>query len=269
MDGQDEVRALAAMMHTPACGLRHDPPGRIGEWPPSEPAVFTNLTRGWRWGERDAFLVEMGSWEQPLSTFVRDAWLRLVDRAARFSEHPVKVPLRDYVAILRETRSNVFVFAREEAGGGGGGGRGGAARALRRRFFEALGAGYQAPPGFAEAVRIFAMDGVASGHGMHRHREAWLAQLVGRKVWWVAPPLPSGREAVGAVGHPSFPYRSLSPEEGAWPCAWLLREELASNITALRRCVQMPGEVLVLPTGWWHMTCSLDEFNIAVGGQGV
>jgi len=139
---------------------------------------------------------------------------------------------------------------------------------MRERLFRALGAIYRKPSGFAQSWQVFAMDGAASGHGMHRHGEAWLAQVAGRKVWWVAPPAAShGQEQVPSA-RPMFPYKALSAVEGGWPCAWLLQESLVPKVHGLvRRCVQNPGEVVVLPAGWWHATCSLDAFNVAVGGQ--
>jgi len=33
-------------------------------------------------------------------------------------------------------------------------------------------------------------------------------------------------------------------------------------------CVQEPGETLVIPDGWRHSTCNLDEWTVGWGGQG-
>ncbi|CAE7355766.1 unnamed protein product [Symbiodinium natans] len=123
---------------------------------------------------------------------------------------------------------------------------------------------YAPPAPLKTPLRIFAMDGLAAGHGMHRHKEAWLVSLIGRKVWWAAPPSAEPAES-NSEGRPVFPYKAMDREEGGWPCAWLLDEARAPPGT--RRCVQQSGEMVVLPSGWWHMTCSLDELNLAVGGQ--
>ena len=42
--------------------------------------------------------------------------------------------------------------------------------------------------------------------------------------------------------------------------------ELAAN-EGVRHCVQAPGEVVVVPNGWWHATCNLQPYTVAVGGQ--
>lgn len=267
LGGQQRVRSLA---RAAAAALPCDFARDAGDaWPPSSPGVRANLTSSWRamrdWGTEESFLRFVEGWRQPLSTFLRDPWLKLVSKAGELVDHPVEVPFSEYLSVLEATGRNVFLFLRHQAPE-----RDDVAPSAkeeqRRRFFALLSSAYSAPEGFADQLRIFAMDGVATGHGMHRHKEAWLAQVAGRKVWWTMPPSAS-EEEVNGDGRPVFPYKALSYEEGSWPCAWLLREELAPP-SALR-CVQQPGEVVVLPSGWWHMTCSLDRFNVAVGGQGV
>merc|ERR1719221_1184984 len=31
-------------------------------------------------------------------------------------------------------------------------------------------------------------------------------------------------------------------------------------------CIQQPGEALLLPEDWWHATCAVDDFTVAIGG---
>ncbi|CAE8640108.1 unnamed protein product [Polarella glacialis] len=267
------VRLLSDEVAASPCSLVRDPWWQLQVWPPPEPAVLTNVTQGWAargsWS-REQFLQKFGDWRMPLSTFLRDPWMELVGLQGELTKRPVDVSFEEYLNIRAATQSNVFLFVRDELGTGQSL-RGEGRRELRKRLFdEALGRDYTVPPGLNRtATRIFAMDGLASGHGMHRHGEAWLASLAGRKVWWVAPPLVAGDESTNSEGRPVFPYKDLSSEEGGWPCSWLLKEDLVPRGAQIRRCVQQPGEVVVLPAGWWHMTCSLDEFSVAVGGQGA
>eukprot|EP00913_Durusdinium_trenchii_P004072 g3773.t1 len=183
----------------------------------------------------------------------RDPWLALVGQKGELLPEAVEVSFQEYLQIRNATARNIFLFLRDEVNSTIQGSR----VELRHRFFKALEA--ELHPPLSTDLRIFAMDGLAAGHGMHRHREAWLASLAGRKLWWVAPPAPS----VNAPGRPSFPYKALTPEEGVLAGAGL--EELVPN--GVTRCVQHPGEAILLPADWWHMTCSLSDFNIAVGGQ--
>jgi len=266
-DGQQLVREWGEQLKgAHPCGLPRDPPGQHLIWPPTSPAIFTNLTGGWRasrdWSQ-EHFLQEFSTWQMPLSTFLRDSWLELVGQRAEVVTHPTDVSLKEYLSVLNSSRRNVFLFVRDDSASNRQYHT--RRRDRRRRFIDALQYGYSVPHGMTEAVRIFAMDGTATGHGMHRHKEGWLAQIAGRKVWWLAPPQP---EDEGSAFRPAFPYKALSEEEGSWPCAWLLNEDLVPSKAPLIRCVQEPGEIVVLPTGWWHNTCSLDDFNIAIGGQG-
>lgn len=225
-------------------------------WPPTKPMLLPAPT-GWSLEQfrRESFVERFKTWRWPLSTFLRDPWLTLVDQKGSVRSRAVEVSLEEYLQLRNVTGRNIFLFLRDESAL-----KEGPERAeLRHRFFETLE--LELPAMFRTALRIFAMDGLASGHGMHRHKEAFLASLAGRKLWWVAPPHESGM----AGGRPSFPYKELTPEEGGWPCSWLLQEDLVPP--GVLRCVQGPGEVMLLPADWWHMTCSLDEFNIAVGGQ--
>lgn len=202
-----------------------------------------------------------------MSTFLRDPWLHYVGRKAELAAVPVEVSFAEYLAVLTATRRNVFLFLRNKEREARSTKRVGR-QAKRRHFFQVIGRDYSVPDGFQQDTHIFAMDGLATGHGMHRHKEAWLAQVAGRKMWWLAPPAPRDGGVQNSTGHPPFPYKDLSLEEGSWPCAWLLRRSLVPVAAPVFQCMQRPGDVLVLPAGWWHATCSLDYFNVAVGGQG-
>lgn len=271
--GRDTVRRLAETVAGSPCGLPQVVTSRPS-WPPEEPAVLANLSPSSWWrhhegdGQQEALLEEFRSARFSLSTFVRDAWLRLVGLQGEFVQEPVDVSLKDYMTVVARTQANIFLFVRHKAQATRQG-RGSRRLEQRRQFFESLERGgfVEVPRNFTKETQIFAMDSSGTGHGMHRHKAAWLAQIAGRKVWWVAPPQPA--EGSNEAGHPSFPLKNLSEEEGRWPCAWLLQEGLVpASGPQVRRCVQHPGQVMVLPADWWHMTCSLDDLNLAIGGQG-
>ena len=94
-------------------------------------------------------------------------------------------------------------------------------------------------------------DTIASvGHGgsgvpFHRHSESWLATF-GAKRWFLLPP-----------SEPNPPILK--------PCAYSLSRLAPSAVS----CVQQSGEILFIPSGWWHATCNLEEFVVGVGGQGL
>lgn len=91
---------------------------------------------------------------------------------------------------------------------------------------------------------VFSAGRVNTGIGFHRHNEAWLAQLRGRKAWFLLPP--------------------SSPRPAVLPPWWYLD----ARPHGLRFCVLEPGEVLFLPANWWHATWNLEEFTVAVGWEG-
>ena len=83
---------------------------------------------------------------------------------------------------------------------------------------------------------------------MMQHAVAWLATVAGAKLWSVAPPeLPQPSDVV-------------CREDGA-----IERERAAQQ--GVSHCLLMPGEVIVVPDLWWHATCNLLPYTVAIGGQ--
>ena len=79
------------------------------------------------------------------------------------------------------------------------------------------------------AIAYLALGGVSAGLALHRHTAtAFAAQLHGRKRWVLAPP----------------------------DCA---RDDGSCRVS----CMQKPGDILLVPRGWWHGTLGLDA-SIAV-----
>ena len=90
------------------------------------------------------------------------------------------------------------------------------------RSFAAGGAGRFAGAGGAPRAPSAARGG--AGFAMHSHDQTWLALLAGAKEWAVAPP------------H---------------------REDVAPWSAEALRCVQTAGDVVVLPSRWWHSTSAV------------
>jgi len=97
---------------------------------------------------------------------------------------------------------------------------------------------------------VFSGARAGTGVGFHAHEEAWLAQLVGRKLWWLcAPGVGSKRPA---VSRPPWQY---------------LREDCQPE-GPVHFCVAMPGDIVFVPSRWWHATWNPDDFTLAVGWEG-
>lgn len=99
----------------------------------------------------------------------------------------------------------------------------------------------------------FSLGKQHTGSGLHKHSEAWLAQMAGRKTWLLAPP-------------GSLSAQEQDVLEQTMPCE-LLKEVQAGRHPTLQLCTVSPGEVIYLPTQWHHATCNQDEFTLAVGGR--
>ncbi len=86
-----------------------------------------------------------------------------------------------------------------------------------------------------------------SGIGLHSDRlgqHVASAQVVGRKRWWLHPASDAPWLYDGAVD-------LAAPD--------LRRFPLYANASPVRTCVLEPGDVLVLPDGWWHQTRAIDD----------
>ena len=83
---------------------------------------------------------------------------------------------------------------------------------------------------------------------MSRHHSAWLAVVAGAKLWHLAPP-----------DRPQ-PSNRYCPGRGKVDYALAAREGVI-------HCMALPGEVVVVPDDWWHATCNMLPYTIAIGGQ--
>ncbi|CAE8613424.1 unnamed protein product [Polarella glacialis] len=104
------------------------------------------------------------------------------------------------------------------------------------------------------------IGGPGSSAVLHRHEEAWMAQVHGHKLWLVGPPggdLPPWTLAAPCDHHPSASsWRASAKTFGA---------QSPEGFLPLRRCVAGPSDVVYLPDRWAHATCGLSSFNVGVG----
>jgi hypothetical protein len=106
-------------------------------------------------------------------------------------------------------------------------------------------------PEFLESisnVRLLSLGGRPEGVQMSAHHSAWLAVIEGAKLWHLAPP-----------NRPQ-PSNRYCPNRGK------IDYELARREGVIH-CMAYPGEVVVVPDNWWHATCNMLPYTIAVGGQ--
>lgn len=83
-------------------------------------------------------------------------------------------------------------------------------------------------------------------HEMHRHGESWIGQAAGHKMWWFLPPHHKPPQKINAC---DYMMGKASPPKGT------------------TTCIQSPGDVIWFPDQWFHATCSLTEWNVALGRQ--
>ena len=83
---------------------------------------------------------------------------------------------------------------------------------------------------------------------MSQHHSAWLATIAGAKLWHLAPPSRPKPQNRYCPGRGKIDY-DLAAAEG------------------VIHCMAHPGEVVVVPDNWWHATCNMLPYTLAVGGQ--
>jgi hypothetical protein len=98
------------------------------------------------------------------------------------------------------------------------------------------------------AVRLLSLGGRPEGVQMSAHHSAWLAVVVGAKLWHLAPP--------------TVP----KPKDRHCPNRGKVDRALATAEGVLH-CMAYPGEVVVVPDNWWHATCNMLPFTLAIGSQ--
>lgn len=91
---------------------------------------------------------------------------------------------------------------------------------------------------------VLSLGGGPTGVQMATHGFAWIGLVAGRKVWYLDAP---------------------GGERPADPTCARGADDLGSPSEVI--CAQLPGEVIVVPSAWWHATCNTAPFTLGVGGQ--
>ena len=114
-------------------------------------------------------------------------------------------------------------------------------------------------PRYLGPMTTFQM-GVGTGYGVgvppENHPSSWFAMVKGRKRWVLNPPQAgSGRNG----------------GEGSEPAGVMFRHANGEMCVPVNKplgalhCDQQEGEVIWVPTYWWHETCGLEDFSIGLG----
>jgi len=98
------------------------------------------------------------------------------------------------------------------------------------------------------AKPIVSLGGKNTSVGIHKHWQNWIAQVEGHKAWFLARP---GTEKPQLIDD---------------PCAY---DQMQLNgKTSVQHCIARPGDIIYLPSNWWHATCNLDNWNFGFGAEG-
>mmetsp|Transcript_16224 Transcript_16224/g.19814 ORF Transcript_16224/g.19814 Transcript_16224/m.19814 type:complete len:1003 (+) Transcript_16224:128-3136(+) len=106
----------------------------------------------------------------------------------------------------------------------------------------------------SSGFHVFSAMVQGSFHGFHKHDNAQYYQIHGRKMWWFLPP-DTARPEKGN------PCRFLTAAYSEGESYGKLPPENALSV------LQQPGDTIYVPQNWWHATCALDDWTVAVGMQ--
>ena len=96
----------------------------------------------------------------------------------------------------------------------------------------------------------FSTSGRGTGIVPEDHPSAWFAVIKGRKRWAFHPP-----NRLRLPNH----WAGVFTERGQGSCA------IPQLYTSTVLCDQPPGSIVWTPPGWYHETCTLDDFTIGIG----
>lgn len=244
LDAATAATELPAIIGAPVEGT-----GAVAQ-PAGEPVIIRGLTEGWRakerWCSAAAFVQHYG--DMPLK--VHD--LASVSGMGKATE--LWLPVKHYVEYARDATADAPFYV------------------FQKKFIEGqhgeLFRDYQTPALFADDLwdltpelragfsqhRFFCIGGERTGSGLHvdpHFTGAWNTLLCGEKRWVLFPPgVPEE-----AIGVPQELRARLRTPCTYWWHDWYPRlagPGGAGKELGMREVVQLPGETIYVPAGWWH-----------------
>ena len=105
---------------------------------------------------------------------------------------------------------------------------------------------------------ILSLSPIGAGMPFHQHMASWLYLAHGRKFWLLSDN--------SASPPPELLWNDLSDVLHQWPQDMSLPSGAKGELPPVRRCLQPPGTILLLPKFWWHATSNVDDC-VGVGGH--
>merc|ERR1712046_127462 len=119
-----------------------------------------------------------------------------------------------------------------------------------RELLQAVHKQFPTPPvlsGVAGLENLAFGKGTSGGVGHLQHNCAWLGLVSGAKLWYLGAP---------HLSEPTNPSCTKHELDGV----------IAANEGVIRM-LQLPGEIIWFPDGWWHATCNFGDYTVGMGGQ--
>ena len=181
------------------------------------PVVIDGLTNGWAAHKCWATRGRLLRQHGDVEISLRD--IGAVARSGGAFHSSNRLSLREFIETLdaSNARSHAMLFS-----------------TARDECWARLSADYKVPCALQDAVAkpIVSIGSTGGGLSFHQHEENWLALITGRKRWFLAPP---------KAAPPQTAHRRVTEESQPRHPGMLVVD-------------QQPGEILYLPTGWWHCT---------------
>jgi SAM-dependent methyltransferase len=104
----------------------------------------------------------------------------------------------------------------------------------------------------SDSFHVFSAMVKGSYYAFHRHDEAQITQIHGRKMWYFLP---------NDIDSEPPKFNTCDLLHGKYQ----LRDK--KHVNSLISVLQQPGDTIIVPNGWFHATCALDDWTVGVGMQ--